>query len=236
MKRMLLASTSTVYGSGYLEYIKPELRDFFNGIEEILFIPYARPGGISYAAYTALAATAFEALGIRVKGIHEFSKPKKAVHEARAIFTGGGNTFLLVKTLYEQKLMRELRKEIDKGTLYLGTSAGSNIAGISMKTTNDMPIVYPPDFRTLGAIPLNINPHYLDPDLDSKHKGETRETRIKEFHVFDETPVIGLREGSWLAVDGSEITLKGPLNGRLFRKGMLPVELSPDTRIDTIIS
>ena len=222
---MIIASTSTVWGSNYLEYLMPELKEFFKDIREILFIPYARPGGISWDTYTSLASEAFSAIGIKVRGIHTFDDPKTAVSNAEAIFTGGGNTFLLVKTLYEFGLMSEVANSVNNGTLYLGTSAGSNITGISMQTTNDMPIVYPPSFKTLGLIPFNINPHYLDPDPDSRHKGETRETRIREFHAFNTEAVLGLREGSWLEVSGERIVLKGNLQARLFRKDRKPEEI-----------
>jgi dipeptidase E len=227
MKKMIIASTSTVYGSGYLEYILPELVDFFKGVNEILFIPYARPGGISYEEYTETANKAFRKIDKKVVGIHEFDDPKKAIQNSEAIFVGGGNTFVLVDTLYANGLLLEIKEAVEKGTLYFGTSAGSNITGISMKTTNDMPIVYPPDFKTLGLIPFNLNPHYLDPDPKSKHKGETRETRIKEFHIYNDTPVLGLREGSWLKVQGHEITLLGNLTAKLFRKSKKSIELEP---------
>lgn len=124
---------------------------------------------------------------------------------------------------------------VQHGTAYLGTSAGSNILGMSMQTTNDMPIVYPPSFDTLGIIPFNINPHYLDPDVNSSHQGETRETRIKEFHVWNEIPVIGLREGSWLEVQGRQIVLKGELSARLFRKDKTPVEIETGNHFEVLI-
>ena len=234
MKKMIIASTSTIYGSSYLEYILPTLGRFFTGIDEITFIPYARPGGISFEEYTKIAAKAFAKIGIVVRGIHEFGNPITAIDNSRAIFVGGGNTFVLVNELYRQDLFPALKKSIEEGALYFGTSAGSNITGINMKTTNDMPIVYPESFQTLGSIPLNINPHYQDPDPDSKHKGETRETRIREFHTYNELPVIGLREGSWLEVNGKDIILKGKLNARLFRKDSEPIEISPDYNFNKI--
>jgi len=225
MKKLLIASTSTVHGKVYLKYILPELKEFFKGVKEILFLPYARPGGIDYATYTVIAKKAFANIGINVKGIHEFENPIMAVNNAEGIFTGGGNTFELVSKLYEHNLMQEIRRVVENGTPYFGTSAGSNITGVSMKTTNDMPIVYPPSFDTLGLVGFNINPHYLDPDPNSTHMGETRETRIKEFHEFNDTPVLGLREGSWLLVEGDKVMLKGTLFARLFLKNELPEEI-----------
>ena len=121
--------------------------------------------------------------------------------------------------------MIPLADAVKRGKPYMGSSAGSNITGLTMQTTNDMPIVYPPDFRTLALIPFNLNPHYLDADLQSKHMGETRETRINEFHHFNSIPVLGLREGSWLEVSGDQIILAGSLSARLFRQGLTPEEL-----------
>jgi len=225
MKKMLIASTSTVHGKAYLEYMLPELSSFFDGISDLLFVPYARPGGISYDRYTAIAQKGFDSLNIKVKGIHEFDNPIEAVKNSGGIFVGGGNTFELVSQLYTYGLMDVIKQAVESGTPYFGTSAGSNITGVSMKTTNDMPIVYPPSFNTLGLINFNLNPHYLDPDPTSKHMGETRETRIKEFHQYNVTPVLGLREGSWLEVMGEQIILKGDLPARLFLKNKAPKEL-----------
>ena len=231
MKKLLIASTSTVYGGGYLEYLQPALTSFFKGVTIVLFIPYARPGGISYEAYTKKVKEAFATIDIEVQGIHEFKNPKRAVQEAQAIFTGGGNTFELVHQLYANDLLVDLKEVIENGTPYLGTSAGSNICGVSMMNTNDMPVVYPPSFVTLGLIPFNINAHYLDPIQGSTHMGETRETRIQEFHFYNETPVVGLREGSWLEVMGSKIILKGNLTARLFQKGTHPIEIESGSMV-----
>jgi dipeptidase E len=225
MKKMIIASTSTVFGSGYLEYLLPTLKVHFKDVKTLIFIPYAMPGGISYDGYTSIAKKAFSKIGIVVKGVHEFKNPKEAVLSASAIFTGGGNTFELVHQLYENDILTVLKQVLEKGTPYLGTSAGSNICGIDMKNTNDMPIVYPASFKTLGCIPFNINAHYLDPIVGSTHMGETRETRIKEFHIFNETPVLGIREGGWLSVEGEKITLYGKQSARLFQQNKEPVEL-----------
>ena len=225
MKKMIIASTSTIHGSGYLEYLLPTLKVFFGNVKTILFIPYARPSGINYDDYTEIVKNAFEKIHINVIGIHEFENPKDVILNAEAIFTGGGNTFELVNQLYKNDILEILKEVLKKGTPYLGTSAGSNICGVNMMNTNDMPIVYPSSFTTLGCIPFNINAHYLDPIKGSKHMGETRATRIKEFHVFNDISVIGLREGSWLEVLGDDIYLRGSLSARLFQKGKEAIEL-----------
>ncbi|MBD3583248.1 dipeptidase PepE [Flavobacterium selenitireducens] len=234
MKRLIIASTSTLHGGRYLEYLMPDLRRFFDAKKKLLFVPYARPGGISHDDYTVRAKLAFESIGIEVSGLHEYENPVDAVRAAEAIFVGGGNTFLLVSQLYRFKVMDELAEAVKNGTPYLGSSAGSNITGLTMQNTNDMPIVYPPDFRTLGLIPFNLNPHYLDADPRSNHMGETRETRIKEFHQFNSLPVLGLREGSWLEVEGEKITLNGSLTARLFLQGKDAEELRPGSDLSFI--
>lgn len=234
MKNLIIASTSTVFGLGYLEYLLPTLEIHFKKVETIIFIPYARPSGITHDQYTSKVAIAFEKIGKKVIGLHTFENPAEAITKAEGIFTGGGNTFLLVKQLHQTGVMTALKNNLLKGIPYLGCSAGSNITGLTMETTNDMPIVYPPSFQTLGMVPFNINPHYLDPIEDSTHMGETRETRINEFHAFNTQPVLGLREGSWLEVRGEKITLKGTLSARLFRQNQNPVELEPKSDLSDL--
>ncbi len=235
MKNLIIASTSTLHNGGYLDYLLPTLKEHFKGVKTLLFVPYARPSGISHEDYTAKVKSVFEQINIDVKGLHEFENPKEAIQNAEAIFTGGGNTFLLVYQLYKNEVMSVLTAVLKNGTPYLGTSAGSNITGLSMQTTNDMPIIYPPSFKTLGMIPFNLNPHYLDPDANSTHMGETRETRIQEFHAFNTVPVLGLREGSWLEVKNNKITLKGSLTARWFTSNNTAVELEPETDLFKIL-
>lgn len=231
-KKVILASTSTLYNGDYLDYLLPTLSDHFKNCKTVLFIPYARPGGISHDDYTQKVSTAFAKINIKISGIHEFEKPIEAIQKAEAIFTGGGNTFLLVSQLYNFNLIDVLKETIHNGAPYLGTSAGSNIGGMTMNTTNDMPIVLPKSFETLGFIPFNLNPHYLDPIEGSTHMGETRETRINEFHTINNIAVLGLREGSWLEVYGANIFLRGTLTARLFRQNEFPVEMAPGENLN----
>lgn len=232
MKKIIIASTSTLHGGSYLEYLIPILKKHFEDCKSIVFIPYARPGGISHDEYTKKVNEVFSTIGISVNGVHEFDNPVNAINNAEGIFTGGGNTFLLVNQLYKTGIIDALGETVSKGIPYLGTSAGSNICGLTMHTTNDMPIIYPPSFKTLGFVPFNINPHYLDPIENSTHMGETRETRIKEFHQFNPQPVLGLREGNWLEVSDNEIILKGSLTARLFRQNQKPEEIESGNNLN----
>jgi dipeptidase E len=230
--RLLLLSTSTVFGTAYLEHAASELRRFFGDTKDVLFIPYALQ---DRDAYAAKAAAAFREMGLTLRSLHAAPDPEAAVREARAVFCGGGNTFRLLKSLQDLELMDLLRGRARDGLLYSGASAGSNLAGPTIRTTNDMPIVEPRGFEALGLVPFQINPHYLDPDPASRHMGETRETRIREFLEENDRPVVGLREGAMLSVDGDGVVLKGQKGARIFRRGAEPVEVEPGARLDAYV-
>lgn len=233
---LLLLSTSTIHGSAYMEYALPLLEEHYAGLDNILFIPFACPSGLSHAEYTKRFAEALKKIGKDVRGAHEFSQPEDAIKEHNAIFIGGGNTFLLLSDLYKKNWFEPLKNAVEKGLPYAGSSAGSNVAGRTIGTTNDMPIVYPPTFDAFGFIPFNLNPHYLDPDPSSKHMGETRETRINEFHTQNLQSVIGLREGNWLRVNNGKAHVGGLFESRLFRRGMKAVELEAGTDVSFLLN
>lgn len=228
MNNLILASTSTLFGQDYLSYLLPELKTFFRGVDCITFVPYARPGGCSEREYTQKVRSTLAQIDIEVIGLDEFEDPAVALRKAKGIFTGGGNTFLLVKKLYDLNLIAPLNEVLDQGVPYLGTSAGSNICGLGMHTTNDMPIVHPPSLKTLGRVPFNINAHYIEPKKGSTHMGETRETRIREFQVQQKTTVVGLPEGTWLRVNDSEIYVKGEHSVVVFKPDETRFEVGPD--------
>ena len=234
-KHILLVSTSTTHGTGYLEHCQQEIKELLGDRKSILFIPYARPGGISHTDYTAKAREAFEAMGIQLSGVHEAESPVAAVEQAEAVCIGGGNTFLLLRQLYANKLIEPLQKRVEQGMPYMGTSAGTNVAGKTIGTTNDMPIVFPKSFDALQLVPFNINPHYLDPLPNTTHMGETRETRIQEFHIHNRQPVVGLREGSMLRIKGHEIKLLGPHPARVFLQGQPAMEFAPEDDISFLL-
>ena len=224
--RLLLISTSTVFGTGYLDHAESEIRESLRGLKKVLFVPYALQ---NHAAYAVKAGERFVRMGFQLESIHQMSSPKKAVEEAEAIFVGGGNTFRLLKALYDFDLLESIRRRALSGMPYLGASAGTNIAGPTIRTTNDMPIVQPPSLDALNLFPYQINPHYQDPDPSSKHMGETREERLLQYLEENERPVIGLREGSMLRVEMGEIRLVGTPSARIFVRGKAPYELAAQT-------
>jgi len=234
-RNLLLISNSTLHGSGYLDHCADEIKKFLGDKKTILFIPYARPSGMTHDEYTDAARERFEKMGIKLTGIHKQSDPKEAVKNAEAIFIGGGNTFVLISQLYKSDIIDAVRERVAEGMPYIGTSAGSNVACKSVKTTNDMPIMYPPSFDALNLVPFNINPHYLDPDPNSKHKGETRETRIKEFHFYNAEYVIGLREGAMLHIKDDNMVLKGTTGARIFKNDKEAEEYKPGDNLDFIL-
>lgn len=234
MKNIIIASTSTLYGGEFLDYLLPTLEQHFSKAQTILFVPYARPSGISHDQYTEKVKESFKKINKEVVGIHQTLDPIQAIEDAQGIFIGGGNTFLLVKQLYKNDVVNKIIDKVNAGTPYLGCSAGSNICGLTMETTNDMPITYPPTFKTFGFVPFNINPHYLDPLPQSTHMGETRETRINEFHTINSQPVVGLREGSWLEVNGANIVLKGELSARIFQQNKQAVEIPTGSNLNEL--
>ena len=234
MKKMLLASTSTIYGQKYLKYLHDEIKNLFSGCKKILFVPYARPSGISHLEYTEKAKNVFKIINLEIID-YTNEDLRESLEKCDGIFVGGGNTFLLLNKLYQYSLIDILKNKINSGIPYLGTSAGSNICGMTIGTTNDMPIVHVKSFEALGIIDFNINPHYLDPIDGFEHMGESRETRINEFHKFNDQFVIGLREGSYLQVEGDDIYLKGLKHAVIFKKENEKFEIGNGFNLKNII-
>ena len=230
--RLLLISNSTLYGSGYLDHAESEIRDFLGEIKRVLFVPFALH---DRDEYTATAQQRFAKMGYELSSIHAARHPVRAVNETEALFIGGGNTFRLLKALYEHDLLEAIRRRVAEGMPYIGSSAGSNVAAPTIKTTNDMPIVQPPSFNALGLVWFQINPHYLDPDKNSTHMGETREQRLLQFLEEDHTPVAALREGAMVRIEDGVTLLKGSSGARIFRKDLEPVETSPGDQLDALL-
>ncbi len=230
--RLLLLSTSTLHGSGYLDYAETHIREFLGKSARVLFVPYALA---DRDTYSATAASRFERMGYELYPIHREDDPARAIGRADNIFIGGGNTFRLLKALYDEHIVELIAERVREGMPYIGSSAGTNMACPTLKTTNDMPIVQPPSFNALGLIPFQINPHYVDPDPNSKHMGETREERLRQYLEENDIPVVGLREGSFLWVDNEKVTLRGEKTARVFKQGTEPFEIEPGSRVDELL-
>jgi len=231
-RKLLLVSTSRTHGTGYLDHCADEMMSLLGGAGRVLFVPFALH---DRDAYAAKARERFLRMGLELESAHEAVDPRRSVEDAEAIFIGGGNTFRLLRDLYELDLLAAIRRRVEGGVPYLGASAGANVAGATIMTTNDMPIVEPPSFEALALVPFQLNPHYLDPDPGSTHMGETRETRIREFLEENDNTVVGLREGAMLRIANGAATLAGSRGARVFRRGRDPEEFEPGARLDFLL-
>ncbi len=224
MRRLLLISNSTMHGRGYLDHVLTELRDFLGPVRKVLFVPWALA---DHDAYAEKATAAFARIDVAVTSLHQSPNVLAAIGSAEAVFVGGGNTFRLLDRLQRTGAAAALAARALDGMRYIGSSAGTGISAPTIRTTNDMPIVEPRTLSALGLIPFQINAHYLDADPASTHMGETREERLRQFHEENDTPVLGLREGGWLRVDGDRMELRGTTHARLFVRGAQPREFAP---------
>jgi dipeptidase E len=217
--RLLLNSSSNVHGYGYLDHAEPELRRFLHGLRTVAFVPFA---AFDHAAYTTKVRERLALMDLEVLDFDQLDR-------VDAVFVGGGNTFRLLKKLYELNYFNRIRERVRAGMPYIGSSAGSVVSCPTIRTTNDMPIVECPTLNAFGFIGFQLNCHYLDPDPASTHKGETREERIREFHEENATPVLGLREGTMLLVTDDTAKLVGLKTARVFRRYEAPVEIEAGT-------
>ena len=228
-ERLLLISNSTLHGSGYLDHAEAEIRSFLGPAARVLFVPYALHDRDGYAD---LARKRFAAMGYDLSSVHV---PGASFQAVDAVFVGGGNTFRLLDALHRHNLVGAIRHAVRDGASYIGSSAGSNVACPTIKTTKDMPIVQPPSFDALALAPFQISPHYLDPDPASTHMGETQEQRILQYHEENHLDVVGLREGAMIRIESASVTLKGVAGARIFVKGQPPAEHPTGARLDFLL-
>jgi len=225
-KSLLLISCSTIYGRGYLDHVEDDIRLVLKGIQSVAFVPYALYDRDSYAAK---AAERFKRMGFVLESVHRSPAPSRLIERAEAIFIGGGNTFRLLKVLQDLGLLEIIRKRVEGGCPLIGSSAGSIVACPTLKTTKDMPVVQPRSFEALHLVNFQISPHYLDPNPNSTHMGETQEERIGQYLEENDLAVVGLREASALHIRHGAVLLKGAASARIFQRGKKPLEVLPGT-------
>lgn len=230
---LLLLSSSGVHGYAPFEFCMPAMAESVGDARALHFAPFAVA---DHDYYTARTQVFLDSLGVPVIGLHAVSDPRAAVEEAEVLFIGGGNSFQLLAALWERGLIEPIRRRVLAGELrFIGSSAGTNMACPTLRTTNDMPILQPPTFEAIGLVPFQVNPHYQDPDPSSLHRGETREQRIVEFLEQNDVAVVGLREGSWLRRRDQSLTLDGITGARLFRRGHDPAEYQPGADLSWLL-
>jgi dipeptidase E len=230
--RLLLVSSSTIHGHGYLDHAADALSTHLAGVKTLTFVPYALADRDTYAAKVR---ERFAALGVEVVSVHQAPDPRAAIRGAEAVFVGGGNTFRLLKWLQDEGLLGPIRDRTAEGMPYVGSSAGTNVASPSIRTTNDMPIVQTANLLALGLVPYQINPHYLDPDTATTHKGETREERLLQYLEESPVPVVALRESAFLRVENGVSKLLGERGARVFTRGRAPFEIETGVEVETLL-
>ena len=229
---LLISSSFIPSGAGYLDYCSADVLNFFRTVTRILFIPYALK---DRDAYAAKIVAHFEGSGLLIESLHATPDPRAAIENAEAFYVGGGNTFRLLDSLYALGVLHALRNRVRAGAPYLGVSAGTNLACPTIKTTNDMPIVFPASLDALSLIPFQIILHFVDADPAAPPAHETREERIREFHEENSAPVLGLREGAWLEVAGRSVTLRGVAGARLFQRNAATIDCATNQSLDSLL-
>lgn len=231
---LLLLSNSRLHGREYLEHALDAIAEFLQDRRTVHFIPWALE---DHEGYTDKVRSALAPLRVAVRGLHAERDPRAAVESAEVLFVGGGNTFRLLASIQRHGLLEPVRRRVASGALsYWGSSAGTNHACPTIRTTNDMPIVQPQSFDAFGLVPFQVNPHYLDPDAGSTHMGETREERIRQFLEENDVPVLGLREGAWLRRRDTTLLLEGTTGAVLFRKGEEATSFTPGADLSFLLN
>src|SRR5690242_6976954 len=112
LRRLLLISNSTLHGSGCLDHAENEILDLVGSGSRVVFIPFAVH---DLRAYAVKAQERFRDMGLALTSIHDVSNMPRAVGEADVIFVGGGNTFRLLKGLYDHNLLEPVRRQVATG-------------------------------------------------------------------------------------------------------------------------
>jgi dipeptidase E len=234
MQRLLLLSNSRNPGGGWLDHVEPMIRETIGeGPKKLLFVPFAAIT-ITFDAYVAMAAKRFKKMGYATTGAHKTTPA--AIGKFDAIVVGGGNTFRLLAEARARNWLAPIRARVKASVPYVGWSAGANLACPTIRTTNDMPVIDPKGFEALGLVPFQINAHYTDKKIKG-HGGESRDDRLVEFvRMNPRVPVLGIREGSVVKVEGESAKLLLGPGARLFRRGRPVRDLKAGADVSALLS
>jgi dipeptidase E len=236
MAKLLLLSNSTMPGTAFFTWPRPYVKDFLGEKpRNLVFIPFAAVA-FPFDEYEENVRKVFNEMNYSIFSLHSITDKKKALEDADGIVVGGGNTFALLKQVYQDGLIPMIRGKVASGTPYIGWSAGANLACPTIMTTNDMPIVQPPSFDALNLVPFQINPHYHELKFENQG-GETRKERLNEFLILNpERRVIGLPEGMLVQRDNDSLFLKGEGTAKVYQAEKAAVELRADTDISNLLA
>jgi dipeptidase E len=229
--RALLISNS---GRPFLAHCMPQVREFLAGARRLAFVTAANlydETAYHQRALEALGAVPPAGCGVEVLHLRWDREPLATLGEASALFVGGGNTYALLKRVREAGLLEPIRERVRAGMPYLGASAGANLAGINILTTNDWNVVGLAAFDALGLVPFNVNPHFLELDPAMAPGSETREDRIREFHTVWPQPVLGIEEGTLVRVDDDVTVVLGRGRVKRLARGEAPRWFAAGERI-----
>lgn len=227
-KRLLLFSTPRPHGEQYLDSCLEPVREFLGETDEVLFIPYAHA---DHDGYARAVREKFGQLAIDLISIHEMQDPQEAVHNAQAVFVGGGNTFRLLKSLYDHDLISVVREVANRGVPYIGASAGTVVAGQSIRSWEEMPVVLPPTTDALGLTPFDIRPHLIDTPTEYT-VGNPVHKRIRDLHQESETSVVALYERAYILATNTTCVLGGNDGAVVFRRHQEPQRYHAGEMID----
>lgn len=220
-------------GGRYLEHAFDVLSDALAGVRQVAFVPYALR---DWDGHSTAVADALAPLGVKVVATHECPSPTSLLESAEAVFVGGGNAFRLLAAMYAIGALDAITKRVAEGMPYIGTSAGTNVACPTIRTTNDMPIAEPPSLAALHLIPFQVNPHYPAREVLDGHLGETRDRRLGQFLEDNDVPVLALHEGAWLDVNETSMTVDGARGARVFQRFATPVDIRPGTDVSHLLT
>jgi dipeptidase E len=216
--RVLLISNS---GRSYLEHCRGALTDFYGAdVRRVGFISAATLADPEH--YFQRAKDGLETLGVEVAHVHWERQPLKTLEKVDALFVGGGNTYALLDRVRAAGLIEAIHERARTGMPYAGASAGANLAGPTVLTTNDWNVVALAHFGALHLVPFNINPHYKETDPAMAPGSETRDDRIREYHVRNKNAVVAIEEETMVRVIDGVATVLGQRRVKVFRVGKEP--------------